>query len=637
MAVGYRAILRLEPGNAAVVTAEQQLRSWLSDKANGRRATLNVADWDGDGSHVLGESAELVVVHDDHVEDGSQRRLYRLVETNSAGTWAVSLYAASLPQSRSDQQTIVVEVDRVGADTESALADTDPPRVVGMLLETVNAHDGRTPLTAQPIFVRPGDTAQVVEAILDTERTSSVIVAGSLGREHDEAWREVVASLTRYSIGTAATFVVRADAMEEFEAALPDALRVGAGRVRTFLPGVDPDDPTDGFRHKWLGPATLQRSLSASRRVARPLQIRHGLAARRRLVEMELPPDVRRTLDVLRRAETAVDRDARVAARLQETQTVVAATEPVGVSPQDSSGRSNTREGRARDETTKSAASAGWARLTSTLRRWLRVTEPTVEHLDDLDAYVEKNVTALAVAEEQILEAAAQAEQLEQDLRALRRRVEDMELDLAQAEEDEVSSQRELAVLRQRLAASANPTDSYVAPLDSVWSAPESVEELLQRMTAGTGQHLVFDRVEFTGDEDAALEIDRRYVTGLYAKTLWQYVRVLYDYVGAVQSGFNGSVHMYLTDDRVMGEKCSTSRHAATESESVLNNVSWRAERVLPVPTSIDASGKALMDAHFKPTHRDTFAPRMHYLDDSKKSGKVYVGYIGRHLTNKKS
>lgn len=43
------------------------------------------------------------------------------------------------------------------------------------------------------------------------------------------------------------------------------------------------------------------------------------------------------------------------------------------------------------------------------------------------------------------------------------------------------------------------------------------------------------------------------------------------------------------------------------------------------------------MDAHFKPTHRDTFAPRMHYHDDTENTGKVYVGYIGKHLTNKQT
>ena len=43
------------------------------------------------------------------------------------------------------------------------------------------------------------------------------------------------------------------------------------------------------------------------------------------------------------------------------------------------------------------------------------------------------------------------------------------------------------------------------------------------------------------------------------------------------------------------------------------------------------------MAAHFKPTWRDRLAPRMHYYDDTSNTGKVYIGYIGRHLRNTKT
>jgi hypothetical protein len=40
------------------------------------------------------------------------------------------------------------------------------------------------------------------------------------------------------------------------------------------------------------------------------------------------------------------------------------------------------------------------------------------------------------------------------------------------------------------------------------------------------------------------------------------------------------------------------------------------------------------MPAHFKVSTNDSFAPRMHYFDDTDRSGRIYIGYIGRHLTN---
>ena len=95
---------------------------------------------------------------------------------------------------------------------------------------------------------------------------------------------------------------------------------------------------------------------------------------------------------------------------------------------------------------------------------------------------------------------------------------------------------------------------------------------------------------------------------------------------------------MYLTnDDAPIGTRCPRDRHASTESDSVLQNKGWRQERVFAIPDSTGALVPTEMFAHFKPTHRDTFAPRMHYFDDTDRTGKVFIGYIGPHLTNTKT
>jgi hypothetical protein len=40
------------------------------------------------------------------------------------------------------------------------------------------------------------------------------------------------------------------------------------------------------------------------------------------------------------------------------------------------------------------------------------------------------------------------------------------------------------------------------------------------------------------------------------------------------------------------------------------------------------------MGAHFKIARKGLISPRMHYYDDAGQTGKVYVGYIGKHLPN---
>lgn len=627
MAIGYRAILRLDREQDAVDVVEDQLKRWLSDKKQDRRSSVEVDHWGGPGIHPLGRGVELQVVHDDYADEQARRRLYRLTEANAAGTFIVSLYAAALPRLAENAQTIVVEVDRPGVDLDTAIATIDPPRIARALLDTANSHDGQTRLTGSPMVVRAGETKPVIRAITDPGRFSSVIVAGSFAPELDDDWTAAVTSLTRQSVGVAATFVVYADAMAELDAALPDSHRVGAGRVRTYLPKVDLHDPADSLRHKWLGPATLTRSLKG-RTVAVPLQRRHAEVARRRLVEAELPPDVRRTIGLLRRAETTAQREARVAER-------VAKVRQTGLAPEREAAEVPATPAAVISAPSIVQTESSWSqRAAQSIRRWLGVADAAPDQLNALDDFIAARVADSEVAIEQLNEAVAREEEREAQAKTLQQRIEDMELDLAQAEQDDLENQRELAELRRRLALTANP-DTYVAPDDAEWDAPDSVEELVSRITPGREAHRALEFVEFTGDADAVLEVDRRYPSGLYARTLWLYVRVLYDYAAAKARGdFGGTVYMYLTDDRVSGAKCVPARHASRESDSVLNNSEWSAERMFPVPTTVDPAGAVLMDAHFKPTYKDTFAPRMHYYDDTARSGKVYIGYIGKHLTN---
>ena len=65
-----------------------------------------------------------------------------------------------------------------------------------------------------------------------------------------------------------------------------------------------------------------------------------------------------------------------------------------------------------------------------------------------------------------------------------------------------------------------------------------------------------------------------------------------------------------------------------------MNSPRLKSLRVLPVPAEVSPAEKAFMGAHFKIAKSGTVSPRMHYLDDSAHTGKVYVGYIGRHLAN---
>lgn len=623
MAVGYRAILRLAPSEDAVDVAEGQVRDWLRDKLGAKASSIA---WDQPGHYRLGRRAELLVVHAEHEVSG-RRRLYRLIERNDAGRWVVSLYATSLISSREHPQTIVVEVDLIGVDREAALATAAPPRVVRSILDTVSASDGAVPLTGTPAFVRAGQTSEVVKAVADPDRMASVVVGVSPARDLDDDWRQVLSSLTTHSVGVTVAYVVVADAAEEFNLALTSSHQVRRGEIRTYLPRVDLSDSNDAFRHKWLTLPTLTQSLNGTK-VAEPMQRRHGEAARRRFVEAELPADVRRTVDVLRRAETSVERAAKVEAKVAAAQPKKARSLRL---PESTLAALRSEEVSA----PLAASSTLWMeRVAQSIRRWLGVEKPELDQMEALDEFIDAKVAEIKVFDEQLTDAWGREDGLQKDLDDLRRERDEMELELALVQEEQIKSLREATTLRQRLAAGKKPQDAYVAPDEEIWNPPSSVEELVERLQLGAGTHIISERVVFTGDLDRVLEVDRRDATGRYASAFWQQVRTLHDYAEARSKGFNGGVHGYLTDDRVDGTKCPPKQHASKESETVLNNTKWRHERVFPVPIEADPSGEVLMEAHFKPTWSDTFAPRMYYFDDVAQSGKVYIGYIGKHLTN---
>jgi hypothetical protein len=71
---------------------------------------------------------------------------------------------------------------------------------------------------------------------------------------------------------------------------------------------------------------------------------------------------------------------------------------------------------------------------------------------------------------------------------------------------------------------------------------------------------------------------------------------------------------------------------ALGESEQVLLNDRFRSARVFTVPTEVDPTGTAMMAAHVRIGGPRAPEPRLHFLDDTDRTGQVIVGYIGPHL-----
>jgi len=621
MSLGYRAILRLGDSQDAVKVAESQVREWLGTKLRTTRGNLETADWDGPGVFRLGPDATLTVVTLTGERDSSVRQLIRLDETNPGGRWTVSVTACSLPNSRNDQQVLLVELEMEGGSVDDALRLARPPRLVRNLLETNVVRDGTTVISPLPRVIRADNLDEVMNAIVDEGRMASVIVAVSPGQLSDELWQTSISQLTKDSVGVTTAFAVSESAVELLSDRLPDSHAIARGGVRTFAPKVDLSDPEDGLRHRVLGAATFARSIRNGR-VGGSLPVVHAQQARRRLVEMELPADLRRSQELLTREDARITREARIGHVAVATPTLDL---PQAETPQVE---------RFHEPIVKVL---DWSRraIAALINRWIGAPDVSVESVAQLDRFIETNAGGYVVAQEQIDNLLERRNDLQNEIDRLREQNEEAEL-AARIESDEArKATREARILRERLKASERFDDMQVSPEDVCWESPDNIEDFILRLTPDVSDLPVVQRVVFTGDESAALEVDKRDPFGRVVAKMWEFVLVLYDYAEQkADNGYKGSVHQYLSDTEVDGRKCSPQRHAAGESETVMSNARMSKERMLPVPSTVQSGGQVMMTAHFKPTHSNTFAPRMYYYDDTAASGKIYVGYVGRHLTN---
>ena len=140
--------------------------------------------------------------------------------------------------------------------------------------------------------------------------------------------------------------------------------------------------------------------------------------------------------------------------------------------------------------------------------------------------------------------------------------------------------------------------------------------------------------ITFTGDARLARALDRHANRRAWLAKAWDASLTMIEYVRAVDAGYEGLFAQWCDGDAPPGARTlpvgSSKALVPSEGEQVKGNRSMAAERLLPVPTSVDPSGHKHMWSHIRlGGGGDT--PRMHYLESGP---QVYIGHIGRHLTN---
>lgn len=239
--------------------------------------------------------------------------------------------------------------------------------------------------------------------------------------------------------------------------------------------------------------------------------------------------------------------------------------------------------------------------------------------------------TAGGVDEDVLLDDAARLElertEALESAAALRKRHDDVLIDLTEALQREEVMSRRLRYVEQRLTEAGDFGAVVAGEAGEAEDPPSSCAEALARARESLPHILV------TARQDSVTELDSRPESIAWAQKTWMALSSLNDYAEARSSGKHKANFMsFCTDPHPGALVISPGWVALVESQSTRNDPTCTRAREFPVPEEVRPQGMAYMEAHIKIQKVGTGAPRLHFLDDTANSGHIVVGYVGPHL-----
>ena len=184
--------------------------------------------------------------------------------------------------------------------------------------------------------------------------------------------------------------------------------------------------------------------------------------------------------------------------------------------------------------------------------------------------------------------------------------------------------------LRKHLVASGRATEANLL-LEAQAAPPATFGELLDWIESE------LNLVEFCGDRNKALALDRSPEADTWVRSSWEALRAMQEYAqGKTAIGFAGDFKMWCDNPPADSYVIPSGKIIRDESETVRNSPKWRREREFAVPHNVSESGRTFMGAHVRigASGNGRISPRLYFHDETGRDGKIYVGYLGAHLTN---
>ncbi|WP_053205577.1 hypothetical protein [Jiangella muralis] len=398
MSVGFRSFLEVEAG-PCVATVIEHMERWSKTKEIGIHAGAP-------GRYVLDPDDVITIAR--HENDG--RAVYRWRRLHPFAQGRTEIWRTTI--------TAVEDAGRPGwlrTEIEVADDDGDPPArvpfmsvpaVLRSILADLSCLDGVVPSATAPTWVDSADLPDLMDYLADSSRLGPVYVARQ-GKRDTEAFYSWAADVMWEVVGLGNAFLLAGEVEHEFNEMVGELHAIPDGAIRTYLPGVQLDDPRDPRRHQILGSVRIDRS--GPRRLAHIF----GLSQRDRGSLITLPREAAEVEQMLEAGEAA-DYYGTVGAELRV----------VGV------------EVDARDD----AAAAGSPGSTLSRRAQHRRLVELLEENERLRGEVERLQRAAGATQRADLTVKAALETLEDGVRALRGRLAGADVDATHGVHQQLSA-----------------------------------------------------------------------------------------------------------------------------------------------------------------------------------------------------
>lgn len=268
MAVVYRSVWEDDRIDLAAV-AYEEFASWVASK----RIALDVPD----AGEVRSNGVAISCVRAE--ADGPKALRLRLEEDGNNQFWSTTVMVIEDAGRRWGWVDLNFDTTEVYARPP----DFSSPRIARALVRDGHARVGALTLRDEPEIVSSDGVPALRDLIFDPDRQLPVSVFTMAHGESFDVALERARRAADDLAGVALVHFVTGPAVPRLNEALGFPLHVFGGAVRTYLPGVDPDNPR-GFRHRYIKREQVGRHPAAAARILARVLFRQAAGIR--------PPEV---------------------------------------------------------------------------------------------------------------------------------------------------------------------------------------------------------------------------------------------------------------------------------------------------------------------------------------------------------